>query len=162
MPRLLAALVVALFVSGCRAFPAARRSTFKQAQYEPYAAEGTAKILGQAFATTKGGDVKFAAGRTVNVNPVTEYSTEWWDRTVLGGEELLKADSRVEPFHRSTTTDAEGRFEIDNLPAGEYYVVTEVEWQYGGYDFEKSGVILARRIQVKDGQTVKTVLEPVR
>ena len=63
------------------------------------------------------------AGSLVSLNPVTSYSTEWWNRTVVGGLNLRSADEREQKYLRTAETDSAGRFGFSDLPRGEYFVV---------------------------------------
>ena len=82
----------------------------------PYAGTGT--ITGQVVVRGAEGQTQPAQGSQVSLNPVTSYSTEWWNRTVVGGLNLRSADEREQKYLRTAVTDAQGRFAFSDLPRG--------------------------------------------
>lgn len=105
----------------------ARKETFNAEQYAPYAIKGTAKIVGKAcFPVGEKGALKCFEGIDVFINPVTDYSREWWKRGWAGKEVLQPADKRVLPFNKHVVTDKDGNFAFNDLAAGDYYVVTQI------------------------------------
>ena len=85
-------LCLLLCTIGCATIPKPRTVEFIESEYDPYAGSGTGTIAGQAFFRTRGGDVKFGAGCEVHLNPVTSYSTEWFERYVKNYETLQEPD----------------------------------------------------------------------
>ena len=71
-------------------------------EYSVFAAGGSLELRGQAFLTTRGGDVKVGAGRMVTLDPATTYSTEWFRRFGGDVEEFgtLPPDSRFAAARR--------------------------------------------------------------
>jgi len=163
MKTLLVAVAAAGLLAGCNA-PKKRLATFDPAEYERYQVAGTGSIEGQAFLVRDDGVPVPAAGRTIFCNPVTSYSTEFYNRWVLNYEVLEDADPRADAAaFWKTTGDAEGRFRFDGLPAGEYYVYSWINWKavasnryVGAYRYDTGGIAHAR-VTVRDGQT-STVL----
>ena len=85
---LLTPLISTVLFCGCATMQpqrVPRTAVFNEDEYATYAGDGTATITGQAFVKTRGGDVKFGAGNKVFLNPVTTYSTEWYQKYVIGG-----------------------------------------------------------------------------
>jgi hypothetical protein len=165
---LLVACVAAAVAGGCG--PKARVTMFDPAEYEPYLKAGTGSIEGQAFIRTQGGGVVTAAGRGVHLNPATEYAREWYESAVINGVPLetdrdQAAGAAIRATRRSTIADASGRFRFDGLPAGEYYITSEISWEvpvgyYGG------GVASTRtetygahaKVTVQDGQVTRAIV----
>lgn len=131
MFRACVALCVVALLGGCAQHPQKRLATFDPAEYAPYAGSGPCSISGQAFLKTQAGDVKFGAGEEVFLNPVTAYSTEWYQRIVCRNEILEAADPRCAEYCRRRIADADGRFRFDGLPPGDYYVACRIVWAYG-------------------------------
>jgi hypothetical protein len=154
--------LIVLLLAGCAATGVKhqRLQSFDESEYAPYSQKGTAVIEGQAFMRTAGGDVKYAAGSIVAMNPVTTYSREWWDTAVVKGQNMAEADSRANDYHWSTTADGEGRFSFENLPAGEYYIACGVSWKVSSY--RTSGGAIGAQVKVSDGEHVRVILQPVR
>lgn len=132
-----------------------RKAVFDPAEYASYLRGGNGAIAGQAFMVTRGGDVKFGAGREVVANPVTTYSTEWFERGVMGGERL-KPPAPGMPEPKRVVADGNGRFTISGLAAGDYYVACWIVWEVPTYGV--SGGWVGKRVTVRDGQTTEVVL----
>ncbi len=105
--------------------PVARKSKYIESQYAPYAVAGNAKIQGKACFTLNDGTEKCFPGLPVYINPVTDYSDEWYERGWVGTEYLEEADKRVLPFNKSVKADKDGSYTFDGLAPGSYYVVTQ-------------------------------------
>src|SRR5260370_41390626 len=82
-----------------------RVAKYEAAEYARYAGSGSARITGQAFAKTVGGDVKYAAGNTVWLYPVTSMTTEWYETAIKGGKPMKAGDQRMMQHSRSTVAD---------------------------------------------------------
>ena len=132
-----------------------QRVPYVESEYAKYKLPGTATITGQAFMKNMGGDVKYAAGNEVALNPVTSISTQWYKAFYLGGQTLSETDSRYIAAIRFTTADGEGRFRFDNIPEGEYYITTNVTWYVGN---SKEGGWISKRVTIEDGQAYDIIL----
>lgn len=132
-------------------------------EYAPYLEIGTGEIHGQAFLTTRGGDVRLAAGRQVSIDPATTYAREWFRRF---GADLRTFDAAppaplFQQTRRITTADADGRFRFTGLPAGEYIVRTTVTWETGsGYGSLQGGVV-AKLVDLVPGERAEPILNEV-
>lgn len=161
MKALLTFLTLAL--ASC-ATPQERVAKYDPAEYARYAGSGTARISGQAFAKTVGGDVKYAAGNTVWLYPVTSMTTEWYNTAIKGGKPMKAGDERMMQHSRSTVADGSGNFEFSGLPAGEYYVVTQVSWGVAtGMQFfpiESTGTALTAKVHVSEGESKRIIPTP--
>jgi len=130
----------------------------QEKEYIPFLAKGTSAIKGQAFLTTKGGDVKVAAGREVWLDPVTAYSMGWFTKAGCTWQwrELLPPSKTFLDARRQTVADAEGRFEFRNLPAGTYYVRTTVTWEVPSLGTQ--GGLLHETVTISSGETKALVM----
>lgn len=162
--RTLLALVCVALLSGCAAPPQPRHAIFSTEQYAPFDHPGTGRLSGQAFMKTRGGDVKYAAGAEIYLNPLTEYSREHYERAIKGYERLEPADERMWKYRRVVTADAEGRFTFDNLPEGDYFVFGWVTWEYvSGYSHyagattSETGGIVYTNAHVRNGTVTQVV-----
>jgi len=157
-----------LFVSALLvlAAPAAGQNPVER-DYAPYKKRGTAVVSGQAFATTRGGDVKYAAGSTVILNPATWYTTEfWWNVNMTEDED--EPDPVAVKYSKTAIADGEGRFSFAGVPAGSYYLLTQVSWLVDAGPSEEYArkigttyVRLGELVAVKTGEHKKVVLNPV-
>ena len=156
--------LLTLALAACAAPQQERVAKYDPAEYARYAGTGSARIAGQAFAKTVGGDVKYAAGNTVRLYPVTSMTTEWYETAIKGGKPMKAGDERMMQHSRSTVADGSGNFEFTGLPAGDYYVVTGVEWGVPtGMQFfpiEQTGTALTGKVHVSDGESKRVILTP--
>lgn len=107
--------------------PQPRQTQFILEEYEPYGVLGTGVIEGQAFLWDDEGHLIYGAGKLVFMNPVTTYSTEWWERNVLDQIELeVSNDGRSLYYHWITIADGFGQFRFEGLPPGQYYLGSRV------------------------------------
>jgi hypothetical protein len=157
-----AALLVGFSSSADAQKRVARVAKYNAAEYAPYAGSGSARIAGQAFAKTRGGDVKYAAGNRVWLYPVTAMTTEWYETALKRGIPMEEADGRMMQHHRMTIADGQGNFEFTGLPAGQYYVVTQVSWEIPGrsYAMKLTGAGLFTKVRVGPGESQRIILTP--
>jgi len=160
--NLVETIIMMVFMSGCSpAYQYPSRILFPVEEYGKLSviASGTATIRGQAFLKTVDGTVKYAAGCTILLNPVTSYSNQWYneyylsiqrrtnaarkdffagmavasqhmDWNLIEWKKIPKPDNRLDNYVAKAIADGEGRFEFKNVPAGEYYVATSITWGY--------------------------------
>lgn len=151
--RLALATLLCVMISGC-VYP--RMATFNAGEYAPYANPGTGSISGQAFLKTLGGEVRYGAGNEVYMNPVTSYSTEWFQETVMKNRTLKPADPRTEQFHWMVVADGMGNFKFENVADGDYYIVCPITWMVDA--FTRTGDVVHATISVKNGAHVERVI----
>jgi hypothetical protein len=158
-----ASLVGAAALACARATgPAAREAPFIETEYTQYAYAGTGSISGQVVLRDEAGQTRPAAGSVVSLNPVTSYSTEWWNRTVVGGLNLRSADEREQKYLRTAVADEEGRFAFADLPRGEYFVVAALNsGPAPAGKASPSGAMVGQRVHLTEGGKVDLVLNDV-
>jgi hypothetical protein len=133
-------------------------------EYAPYRLDGNSTITGQAFLTTRGGDVKRGAGRSVTLDPATSYTRAWYDQIGLDRDRFgeMPSDSLFRSIRRTTTADADGKFSFRNLPPGTYLVRTTVTWEVptgSAYlPTEVQGGVVSVLAVVKGGETSELIL----
>lgn len=162
--RVIAASLLAAAAAACAraAGPALREAPFVETEYTQYAYAGTGSITGQVVLRTEGGQTRPAAGSLVSLNPVTSYSTEWWNRTVVGGLNLRSADEREQKYLRTAVADEEGRFAFSELPRGEYFVVAALpSGPTATGKAGPSGAMVGQRVHLTEGGKVDLVLNDV-
>lgn len=134
-------------------------STFIESEYNYINKSGTATIAGQAFVKTLDGNVKKAAGNTVLLYPVTDYTTEIIDIARFDRVQPGNLNTKLLQYTRQTTADADGNFQFSNLPAGSFYISCPIYWQaQNGYSISTQGATVRQQATVKDGEFLKIVV----
>lgn len=163
--KIILQLLFVLIIAGCASVPNAPPpdwnavSETSESEYAPYLRNGTGSVIGQAFLTQSGGGVVKAAGRTVTLDPATTVGNEWWGKAgkLWVYRALTPSSPRFTNARRTTVADADGRFKFSELPAGKYYVRTEVTWEIGGY-YPTQGGLVGQLVEVRDGKVSEVVL----
>ena len=134
-------------------------SDVSEAEYQPFLKDGTGTLTGQAFLTQRGGGVVKAAGRTVTLDPATSVGNEWWGKAgkIWMHHNLTPPSPGFAKARRTKVADADGRFKFSDLPAGKYYVLTEVTWEIGDYNPTQGGLV-GQVVEIRDGQITEVVL----
>lgn len=158
------AIAAAVFaLSGCATPPAppawSAADEKNEAEYLPFLSRGSASLRGQAFLTQAGGRVVTAAGRTVTLDPATTVGREWWQKAgkLWVHRTQIPPSAAFAKARRTTVADADGRFTFRDLPAGAYYLRTEVTWEIGGYNPTQGGLV-GRLVDVPSAGTAEVVL----
>ncbi len=136
--------------------PRPLRGPTDASEYAAFAVDGSLELRGQAFLTTRGGEVRVAAGRLVTLDPATTYAGEWFRRFGGDVEEfgVLPSDSRFGAARRTTTADAEGRFTFSDLVPGTYLLRTTVTWETGSSFDDPQGGVVASVVTVAESAEV--------
>ena len=148
MSRLSLALCSALLLSACVdrkpgtvAFSAEEAAFIKK--------PGTSVIAGHAFRTKPSGVVVNAAGQVVRLIPSTAFSRERF-KNLYGNRKYVPhreypRDDNPDPaygeYTRTTKAEANGRFAFENVPAGEYFVTTQIIWGDEDALFREGGTV---------------------
>lgn len=131
------------------------------------------------------GDVKYGAGSSVTLNPVTSYSTNAYDTIAnwsfgpvmnfgisrdpgklynygqCGFPKLSPPDRRYLKHVYKSIADGEGKFEFTNVPAGKYYVYSHVVWYTPDFTYGiqvANGGSITVEVVVPEGKSVKVIL----
>ncbi|NHZ79252.1 hypothetical protein F2P44_08175 [Massilia sp. CCM 8695] len=93
----------------------------------------------------------------VTLDPVTTTSSNCWKQAGRTWKYRLSLppSEGFTSARRSVTADADGRFKFSKLPAGSYYLRTELTWDVAYHGIQ--GGVLAAEHEVKPGET-KTVM----
>jgi hypothetical protein len=128
---------------------------------------GDSSVSGKVFLTLKDGSKKGCAGFTIELLPVTTYSSERILKTygnTLHGQVLLedkppKFTPDAKEYHElllKSTCNAKNEFEFTQVPAGEYYVMAFIIWdQTSETGTIKTGGAVMKRIKVSPKSNVK-------
>ncbi len=160
---MLGLLSVVVCLDGCTEadIEPAEDTAFEVSVNNSLSKEGTGIVTGRAFLKTRSGDVKTLAGQTVRLHPATIYSDQWFE--LASNEKVYKAayDHRLEDYVFMTIADDDGHFTFKDVPAGEYYLTTQIFWfspvGYRGILIPQGGRI-RRKITVENGKTLDLIL----
>jgi hypothetical protein len=166
-------VVSALSLSGCLAVNLPQRDVYNiEAEFVASDAEfildeGTANINGQAFLTTRGGDVRTCAGAEAQLFPATDYAKERIDVLYRGtgfnnfmDPIFVPDESEYHRLMRNTLCRADGTFSFNNVSAGHYFIYATVTWEVptGGYGLRTSGGNVLKEVIVQEGETVEVII----
>lgn len=161
--RTMSATALALALSGCLATAPPpmyeMRNKFDPADYAEYMKTGNSTVTGQAFLRQQGGGTVTCAGNQVHLLPDTIFFREGLGilfmrqgHQIKGG--LKDQDEKYQSLRRSAQCDAQGNFQFDSVPEGEYLITTAVEWSVG---YSRQGGLLRKAVRVK-GPAVRVLM----
>lgn len=94
--------------------------------------KGTGVIAGLGTLRTPGGYIKTAVNEEVTLVAKTPYTDEIVAATRTEGffetYTNVQKDPAYNQYRYTQTADKDGRFRFENLPAGDWYIVTRVYW----------------------------------
>jgi hypothetical protein len=133
-------------------------------------AAGTATVEGRAEVPNPGGLPQGCAGGEAQLFPADPYATSMM-RFIFGSDArgyaplaTARYPDQIAADFRNTVRrigcDAEGRFRFDAVPAGRWYVFTNVVFRSARGDAEPMGGSLMQRIDVADGARTNVLLTP--
>jgi len=132
-----------------------QRIPFPEAEYKSLATTGSATVTGHIYLNTSHGKV-YGKQTRLYLNPVTSYSTQWYEKSYLGGAKMSKVDPRLFNYLKFTTSDSSGKFEFLNVPSGSYYLIGVVKCgQQCGYSSVKN-IRITKKISVF-GNDIKSI-----
>jgi len=125
-----------------------QRKPFPVNEYNSLSKTGKATVAGHIYLNTSSGAKVYGKQTRLYLNPVTSYSTQWYNKSYLGGAKMSKVDSRLFNYLKFTTSDSNGKFEFLNVPSGSYYLIGVVKCgKQCGYNSVKN-VRIAKKISV--------------
>jgi hypothetical protein len=131
--------ILVLFLNGCVSTQEISFS-YSEEEIQPYLLSGNAKITGQAFLRQQGGGVVVCAGEPVillpNIGAFAEAYRLRKQRIVArvkgSGDGRVTTAGLTDPVAskaiRQTLCDAQGNFELADLPAGNWLLYSRVQW----------------------------------
>jgi hypothetical protein len=138
------------------------RIPFPEAEYARFQVPGSGVIRGRVYIIAQGGDAVVAKENRVILNPVTSYSLQWYEGARLK-HPMEDPDPRLRSYVREVVADAEGRFEIDNVPAGDYFLSAPLAWEAPwpvrrNSSIMPQGGFIVQKVTVKEGGTIDVPL----
>ena len=125
-------LVFLLTLTGCGFNPLQesqpKRQPFPEDVYKTLPKTGDSSLSGVVMVSTQDGQVHYGNHVEVVTAPATSYSQEAYD--ALGkGQPVPSADPRAQSYTRHAQTDKQGFFRLMYMPAGRYFVISQVRWK---------------------------------
>lgn len=131
------------------------RIEFPTSEYYALPRTGRGTVKGTIYVTDVYGAPVVGAGTRLYLNPITSYSTQWYEESYLGGYRMQKADTRLFNYLRFTAANSKGEFAFYGVPTGSYYLIGTVKCAHQcGFESEKS-IRIATRVSVHGNQIVK-------
>lgn len=124
-------------------------------EYAPYQLPGSAVIDGQVIVRVPGGGTFYGADGQVLLLPRVTETERYVSEVVLPGKMSLP-HQHMNQVRWATTSDVQGRFRFDGLPAGSYYVVCPVAWTDAAGKIGKAMAL--GQVTVADGQQATVVV----
>jgi hypothetical protein len=127
--------------------------------------QGTARLEGQAFTKTIGGELRYAAGNDIAIRPDTFYVHDalYFRSYHRTGENIITSTPNLnflEDYTRKTTGDGEGRFIFEQLPAGKYVVTATITWYAvrGKEGLAEQRAEVVGYADLKEGETARVIV----
>jgi hypothetical protein len=171
--RCACAAIAVMLMAGCAAPlpPAQMTSAFNASDVAWSRASGTATVEGRATIAAGSAASHTCAGGEAQLLPAGTYAAEMM-RIVFGSDVRGYAPLASSPRYpaniaadfkstvRRVGCDAEGRFRFDGVPAGRWYVFSNVIWRPAGGEATPQGGALMQRIDVAAGTPANVLLTP--
>ena len=173
--RCVVVAVAAVLASGCAAPPAAPAPAqmsvpFNAGDIAWSRAPGTATVEGRAAIPGAGAVTPTCAGGEAQLFPASAYAAQMM-RIVFGNDVRGFAPLATARYPaniaadfpttvRRVGCDAEGRFRFDAVPAGRWYVFSNVVFRGTGADAAPQGGALMQRLEVAEGARANVLLTP--
>jgi hypothetical protein len=128
---------------------------YSEAELTPYTQTGNAKLTGQAFLRQQGGGVVVCAGEPVLLVPNIGVFAEAVRLRRSGVQPKIAGQKDGRVFHagiadpvakkaiRQAQCDAQGNFELANIPAGNWILYSRVQWVVGEYSIQQGSDLIA-------------------
>lgn len=137
------------------------RIPFPEAEYVMLKKLGKGTIKGKIYLTTASGQQVLGENTRLYLNPVTSYSTQWYEESYLGDAEMKKADSRLFNYLKFTASNKQGSFSFFGVPSGNYYLIGTVRCKEEcGYETMKN-IRIATEVSVMGKEIVQQDLTRV-
>ncbi|MCK5854899.1 MAG: hypothetical protein KAG56_06725, partial [Sulfurovaceae bacterium] len=99
------------------------RISFPLDEYRSLKKRGRSTVSGKVFITNSMTD-KEIVGKSLKLylNPVTSYSTQWYNESYLSGYKMSKVDKRLYNYLKFSTSNNNGKFDFFGVAKGKYYL----------------------------------------
>lgn len=121
---------------------------FSESDFAPFAGNGPATLEGEAFLGTKGGGVKTCAGGAVFLAPNTKYDIDVITSLTFSRDAAMRKAGPAGKYWKESVCDSQGKFSIEDVPLGEWIVLTDVSWF--AENNQKQGGLVAKKVTIRD------------
>lgn len=128
---------------------------FTVGDFAPYAGVGSATVEGEAFLTSEGGAIKTCAGEAVFLLPSNKYDIEVITSWGFTASIAMSQAGPAAKYWKETACDSQGKFSFEDLPLGEWIVVTDITWLASNR--QKQGGLMGKKVTVR-GKKNKVML----
>jgi len=147
-----------MMMSEERASNKVKRMAFPASEYANLQKLGKGTIKGSIYLKDSYGRQISGSGTRLYLNPVTSYSTQWYEESYLEGNTMQQADSRLFNYLKFTASDSSGRYGFYGVPSGSYYLIGTVKCgQECGFSGTKN-VRIAKKVTISGNQILDTDL----
>ncbi len=100
------------------------RMPFPLDEYRSLKKIGRSTVSGRVYITNSMSDKEInGRGLKLYLNPVTSYSTQWYNESYLSGYKMSKVDKRLYNYLKFSTSNSNGKFDFFGIPKGKYYLI---------------------------------------
>jgi hypothetical protein len=146
--RSLALISVAFLMTACGGI---QRVPFPESELAALDLQGDTVITGKVFLIDQFEEEQIAEETTVVLEPVSSYSSQWYEVAYLKDRALAKADPRYEKYLKKASTDKVGQFSLSGIAPGEYLLNSSVFWKAitCSGNVAKTEVLVSKRVSIK-------------
>ncbi|MBF0247500.1 MAG: hypothetical protein HQL36_05445 [Alphaproteobacteria bacterium] len=134
------------------------KTEFSKNQFDWAMKRGTGVIAGQAVMKAQGGVLKYGAKQRVVLVPRNSYTDEIVsasrEKNFFKSYDGVSKHPDYDTYRRVAVADDEGRFRFEDLPAGEWYLGSQIVWYTKSSDgrTHMNGGVLWGLITIADGE----------
>ena len=100
------------------------RMPFPLDEYRALKKIGRSTVSGRVYITNSINDKEIIGkGLKLYLNPVTSYSTQWYNESYLSGYKMSKVDKRLYNYLKFSRSNSNGKFDFFGIPKGKYYLI---------------------------------------
>ncbi len=151
------AAAVSITLQACARPEIAMTLAYNESDHAAWMASGTAEISGEGFIRRPNARLARCSGGRVRLAPASPYFREWVQINRRGGNaangaQLVEAHKKAV---RVTQCNMQGRFSFENLPAGKWFVLTQIT--FDSEDWSDNSTLVTE-VETKPGEVTKVIL----
>ena len=100
------------------------RISFPLGEYRSLKKIGRSTVSGKVYIINSMTDKEVVgSGLKLYLNPVTSYSTQWYNESYLSGYKMSKVDKRLYNYLKFSSSNNNGKFDFFGVAKGKYYLI---------------------------------------